>query len=69
MQIIPYGDDILDMKRAKEIFASYGVIDVEYKNKPVWIENVDSKTETVSIKYLDNENKTETVHPENLTEK
>lgn len=57
------------MKRAKEIFASYGVIDVEYKNRPVWIENVDSKTETVSIKYLDDENRTEMVHPDNLTEK
>ena len=59
----------MNIERAKEIFASYGVINVEYKDKPVWIEDVDSEKQTVYIKYLDNENKTEMVYADNLTEK
>lgn len=32
----------MDIKKATEIFDSLGVIEVKYKNSPVWIEKIDA---------------------------
>jgi len=42
----------MNPERAKEIFDSYGVIDVSYKSKPIWIENVYFEENTAQVKVL-----------------
>ncbi|OFI05914.1 small, acid-soluble spore protein H [Clostridium acetireducens DSM 10703] len=47
----------MNIKRANEIFQSLGVIDVEYKGNPVWIENVIEENNEVVVKNLETKNK------------
>lgn len=44
------------LDRAVEIFNSYGVINVTYKNQEIWIENLNEKRGTVLAKYISNGN-------------
>lgn len=41
----------MDPERAVEIFNSLGVIGVEHKGSPVWIENIDGSV--AEVRYLD----------------
>ncbi|CAH2215170.1 H-type small acid-soluble spore protein [Tepidibacter aestuarii] len=43
------------LSRATEILQSNGNVEVLYKNEPVWLENIDSRTETVYVKSLNND--------------
>jgi len=43
----------MKLRRAEEIYNSPDKIDVFYRNKPVWIENVDPNKDNVDIKMLD----------------
>ncbi|MCT4508611.1 MAG: H-type small acid-soluble spore protein [Tepidibacter sp.] len=40
------------LRRATEILQSNGNVEVLYNNEPVWLENIDSRTETVYVKSL-----------------
>jgi small acid-soluble spore protein H (minor) len=42
----------MKIERAKEIFDSYGVINVNYKSKPVWIEDIHLEEYTAHVKVL-----------------
>jgi len=42
----------MKLERAKEIFDSYGVIDVSYKSKPIWIENIYFEENSAQVKVL-----------------
>lgn len=42
------------IRRAEEIVHSQDVVQVFYKNNPVWIEKVDNNRETAYVKFLDN---------------
>jgi small acid-soluble spore protein H (minor) len=42
----------MKLERAKEIFDSYGVIEVSYKSKPIWIENIYLEENTAQVKVL-----------------
>ncbi len=41
----------MDRKRAEEIIDSLGVIEVQYKSSPVWLDHLDG--DMVNIEYLD----------------
>lgn len=43
----------MDVKKATEIVESLGVIDVDYKGKSVWIENIIEATNEAEIKDLE----------------
>jgi H-type small acid-soluble spore protein len=43
---------VLDIKRAKEIMESQGVIDVNYMDSSVWIEDVHEDDGNVGIKIM-----------------
>lgn len=43
------------LRRATEILQSNGNVEVLYQNEPVWLENIDSRTETVYVKSLNND--------------
>jgi small acid-soluble spore protein H (minor) len=43
----------MDVKKATEIVESLGVIDVDYKGKSVWIENIFESTNEAEIKDLE----------------
>ncbi|WFD10445.1 H-type small acid-soluble spore protein [Tepidibacter hydrothermalis] len=43
------------LRRATEILQSDDNIQVLYQNEPVWLENIDSRTETVYVKSLNND--------------
>ncbi len=46
----------MDIKRAEEIINSKGIIEVTYKDSPVWIESVIKDNATAHVKLLsDNE--------------
>lgn len=42
----------MDIKKAAEIVESLGVIDVNHKGHPVWIENINKETNEVEVKDL-----------------
>ncbi len=42
----------MNVDRAEEILNSKGVIDVHYKNMPVWIEGIDTKRNIANVKSL-----------------
>lgn len=42
----------MKLERAKEIFDSYGVIEVSYKSKPIWIESIYLEENTAQVKVL-----------------
>lgn len=42
----------MKLERAKEIFNSYGVVNVNYKSKPVWIEDIYLEENSVQVKVL-----------------
>lgn len=42
----------MNIKRAEEIINSKGIIEVTYKNSPVWIESVAKDDETAHVKLL-----------------
>lgn len=42
----------MKLERAKEIFDSYGVVNVNYKSKSVWIEDIHLDEKTVHVKIL-----------------
>ena len=44
----------MDIKRAEEIISSKGIIEVTYKNSPVWLENVIKDDATAHVKFLSN---------------
>lgn len=48
----------LDIKRAKEIVESHGVIEVVYHGAPVWIENINDGS-TIQVSFLDSRERTE----------
>ncbi len=43
------------LRRATEILQSNDNVEVLYQNEPIWIENIDSRTETVYVKSLNND--------------
>lgn len=42
----------MDIKRATEIIESLGVIGVNYKGDPVWLENINQQSNTVKVKNI-----------------
>lgn len=56
-QIISKGDCFMEIERAKQIYDSYGVIEVLYNGSPVWIESING--ENVAVKYLQSGNRSE----------
>lgn len=42
----------MDLKRAEEIINSKGIIEVTYRNSPVWIESIGKDTRTAHVKLL-----------------
>lgn len=46
------GGDYMNLKRAEEIFNSFGVINVIYNNDSVWIEDIQESSETAHVKNL-----------------
>jgi small acid-soluble spore protein H (minor) len=47
----------VDIRRAKEIVESHGVIDVLHQNSPVWIEDINDGN-LVQVSYLDTKERT-----------
>lgn len=43
-------------KRAEEIINSKGIINVTYKNNPVWLEQINDESESANVKII-NSNK------------
>ncbi|WP_099191003.1 H-type small acid-soluble spore protein [Tepidibacter mesophilus] len=43
------------LRRATEIIQSNDTVEVLYQNEPVWLENIDSRTETVYVRSIDND--------------
>ena len=58
----------MDIKRAEEIINSKGIIEVTYKDSPVWIESVLKDAATAHVKLLSN-NQTMDIPVEDLAEK
>lgn len=58
----------MDLKRVEEIINSKGVINVFYKNDPVWIEGIIQEEASAHVKNLDN-NQTLNVPISDLIEK
>lgn len=42
----------MDTKRAIEIVDSLGVIEVNYKGSPVWIENINQQSNTAKVRDI-----------------
>jgi small acid-soluble spore protein H (minor) len=42
----------MNLKKAIEIVDSLGVINITYKNSPVWIENINRENRTAQVKDL-----------------
>jgi H-type small acid-soluble spore protein len=42
----------MDLKKAEDIYKSLGVINVSYKNRNIWIEDIQKETSTAHIKDL-----------------
>lgn len=45
----------MEIKRAEEIINSKGIIEVTYKDSPVWIESVIKDNATAHVKLLSND--------------
>jgi small acid-soluble spore protein H (minor) len=58
----------MDIKRAEEIINSKGIIEVTYKDSPIWIESVIKDNATAHVKLLSN-NQTMNLPIEDLSEK
>ena len=58
----------MDIKRAEEIINSKGIIEVTYKDSPVWIESVIKDNATALVKLL-SDNQSMNIPVEDLTEK
>jgi small acid-soluble spore protein H (minor) len=58
----------MDINRAEEIINSKGIIEVTYKNSPVWIESIIKETATVHVKNM-SDNQSMNIPVEDLTEK
>jgi small acid-soluble spore protein H (minor) len=58
----------MDIKRAEEIINSKGIIEVTYKDSPIWIESVIKDNATAHVKLLSN-NQTMNLPIEYLSEK
>ncbi|MEJ8553544.1 H-type small acid-soluble spore protein [Tepidibacter sp. Z1-5] len=43
------------LRRVTEILQSNDNIEVLYKDEPIWIENLDSRTKTAYVKSIDND--------------
>ncbi len=57
----------MDIKRAEEIINSKGIIEVTYKNSPVWIESVIKDNATALVKLL-SDNHSMSIPIEDLSE-
>lgn len=55
LEILISGGVGMVLRRATEILKSKGNVEVLYNNEPVWLENIDSRTETVYVKSLNND--------------
>ncbi|KRQ87630.1 Small, acid-soluble spore protein H [Caloramator mitchellensis] len=44
----------MDKNRAKQILNSTNTVEVQYENKPVWIEDVDGPSNVAKVRRLDN---------------
>lgn len=42
----------MELKRAEDIYNSLGVINVTYKNRNIWIEDIQKESNTAHIKDL-----------------
>lgn len=42
----------MDIKRATKIIESLGVIEVNYKGDPVWLENINKESNTAKVKNI-----------------
>jgi len=58
----------MNFERAKEIFTSKGVIDVDYNGKSVWLTDVDEGNNTVAIEGIDGNMGKKIVSPDDLSE-
>lgn len=58
----------MELKRAEEIINSKGIIEVTYKDSPVWIENIIEDGATAHVRLLSN-NQSMNISVEALTEK
>jgi small acid-soluble spore protein H (minor) len=58
----------MDIKRAEEIINSKGIIEVTYKNSPVWIESITQDNATAHVKLL-SDNQSMSIPVEDLSEK
>lgn len=43
----------MKLHKAEEIYNSRGVIDVTYKDRPVWIESISEQSEVAHVKDLE----------------
>lgn len=58
----------MEIKRAEEIINSKGIIEVTYKDSPVWIESIIQDNSTAHVKLLSS-NQTMNIPVEDLEEK
>ncbi len=58
----------MDIRRAEEILNSKGIIQVTYKDSPVWIENIIKDGSAAQVTLLSN-NETINIPVEELTER
>ena len=49
---INFGGGVMLTERAVEIINSLGVINVTYKNNPVWIEDIERESNKIQVKDL-----------------
>lgn len=57
----------MDTKKAIEIVESLGVVGVKYNERPVWIQNINEKSNTAKVKDI-NTNEEFNVDIKNLVE-
>ncbi|MHB1392934.1 MAG: H-type small acid-soluble spore protein [Clostridia bacterium] len=58
----------MDIKRAEEIINSKGIIEVTYKDSPIWIESIINENATAHVKLL-SDNESMNIPVEDLIEK
>ncbi|HAN09136.1 MAG TPA: hypothetical protein DCP90_00800 [Clostridiales bacterium] len=59
----------MDIKRIEKVMSSKGVVNVEYKNMPVWILDIDRNDDKVIIEGVENKSYIDKVDAESLEEK
>lgn len=57
----------MKLERVKEIYDSYGVINVNHHSKPVWIEHIEADEDRAQVKVLES-NEIIEVHIRDLEE-